>query len=78
MRQRSRRVLRAALDRAQDNLTHVRARTVVLSPAATMQRGYAVLQTATGTVVRAADEVSDGDVLRARLADGEVRVVVGP
>ena len=78
MRDRSRRVLTAALDRAGDNLTHTRARVTALSPAATLERGYAVLQRADGAVVRRAAEVTAGDPLRARLAEGEVSVVVQP
>jgi exodeoxyribonuclease VII large subunit len=78
MRDRSRRVLTAALDRAGDNLAHTRARVTALSPAATLDRGYAVLQRADGAVVRRATEVGAGDPLRARLAEGELSVVVQP
>ena len=78
LRDRSRRVLTAALDRAGDNLAHTRARVTALSPAATLERGYAVLQRADGAVVRRAAEVAAGDPLRARLAEGEVAVVVQP
>ncbi len=76
LRDRSRRVLTAALDRAGDNLTHTRARVTALSPAATLERGYAVLQRADGRVVRRAAEVASGDPLRARLAEGEVALTV--
>jgi exodeoxyribonuclease VII large subunit len=74
---RSRRVLRSALDRAGDNLAHTRARVTALSPAATLDRGYAVLQRRDGQVVRGPGEVSPGDLLRARLATGELAVTVG-
>ena len=75
---RSRRTLRHRLERAEDELEHTRARVVALSPAATLKRGYAVLQHEDGTVVRAADEVADEESLRARVAEGEftVRAVV--
>lgn len=76
LRQRARRVLDAALDRASDNLEHTLARVTALSPAATLQRGYAVLQDAAGHVVRRADDVAVGDHLRARLSEGELRVEV--
>ena len=72
LRDRGRRVLRAALDRAGDDLAHTRARVTALSPAATLERGYAVLQRADGTVVRRSADVAAGDALRARLAEGEV------
>ena len=48
LRDRSRRSLRHALDRAADNLDHQRARVRALSPLATLERGYAVLQDADG------------------------------
>ena len=76
LRDRGRRCLAAALDRAADNLAHTRARVTALSPAATLRRGYAVLQRADGQVVRAPADVRPGDPLRARLADGELTVEV--
>lgn len=78
LRDRGRRCLGAALDRAADNLAHTRARVAALSPAATLQRGYAVLQRADGHVVRRPDDVAAGDPLRARLAEGELAVEVLP
>ncbi|MFF8804055.1 exodeoxyribonuclease VII large subunit [Streptomyces omiyaensis] len=71
---RSRRVLGHLLDRADSELAHTRARVRALSPAATLERGYAVLQRTDGAVVRAAEEVAEGEELRARVADGEFRV----
>lgn len=76
--ERARRTLRHRLERAEDELTHTRARVVALSPAATLHRGYAVLQREDGTVIRAADETSEGDKLRARVSEGELNVTVGP
>ncbi|MDQ1666881.1 MAG: exodeoxyribonuclease large subunit [Actinomycetota bacterium] len=76
LRGRSRRTLSAALDRAGDNLGHTRARVTALSPAATLDRGYAVLQRAEGTVVRRAADTTVGEVLRARVAEGELGVEV--
>lgn len=75
--QRARRTLGHRLDRAEDDLSHTRARVVALSPAATLERGYAVLQRADGTVVRSAEEAREGDALRARVAEGEFGVTVG-
>jgi exodeoxyribonuclease VII large subunit len=74
---RSRRTLGHLLDRADSELTHTHARVVALSPAATLKRGYAVLQRADGHVVRDPDEVTEGEALRARVADGEFTVKVG-
>jgi exodeoxyribonuclease VII large subunit len=73
---RGRRTLGHLLDRADSELTHTHARVVALSPAATLQRGYAVLQKADGHVVRDPDEVAEGEALRARVAEGEFTVRV--
>ncbi|MEU9999039.1 exodeoxyribonuclease VII large subunit [Streptomyces sp. NPDC050848] len=77
---RSRRTLGHLLDRADSELSHTRARVRALSPAATMERGYAVLQRADGSVVRSPEEVAVDEELRARVVAGEftVRRVVGP
>ncbi|GGS16273.1 exodeoxyribonuclease 7 large subunit [Streptomyces humidus] len=74
---RSRRTFGHLLDRADSELTHTHARVVALSPAATLKRGYAVLQRADGHVVRDPGEVTADDVLRARVAEGEFTVRVG-
>ncbi|AJE42304.1 exodeoxyribonuclease VII large subunit [Streptomyces nodosus] len=73
---RSRRTLRHLLDRAESELAHTHARVVALSPAATLRRGYAVLQKADGHVVRSPQEASEGEALRARVAEGEFTVRV--
>ncbi|MGW1406289.1 exodeoxyribonuclease VII large subunit [Streptomyces sp. NPDC002403] len=75
---RSRRVLGHLLDRADSELAHTRARVVALSPAATLERGYAVLQRADGHVVRNPEDAgAPGEVLRARVSGGEFAVRVG-
>ncbi|MFE9724550.1 exodeoxyribonuclease VII large subunit [Streptomyces sp. NPDC005794] len=74
---RSRRVLGHLLDRADSELAHTRARVVALSPAATLERGYAVLQRPDGHVVRSpADAGAPGEELRARVSEGEFTVRV--
>jgi exodeoxyribonuclease VII large subunit len=77
-RDRGRRCLRHRLDAAADELRHTRARLRALSPAATMARGYAVVQRADGHVVLDAAEVAAGDRLRIRVAAGEFSAAVGP
>jgi exodeoxyribonuclease VII large subunit len=72
--ERSRRVLGHLLDRADAELSHTLARVVALSPAATLRRGYAVLQRPDGTVVRSPADVASADLLRARVAEGEFTV----
>jgi exodeoxyribonuclease VII large subunit len=74
LRDRARRCLTAALDRAGDELTHTRARLVALSPAATLRRGYAIVQREDGAVVREAGAVGAGERLLVRLADGRLAV----
>jgi exodeoxyribonuclease VII large subunit len=49
-----------------------------LSPAATLERGYAVVQTGDDVVVRSPDEVAAGDLVRVRVARGEFAAEVRP
>ena len=77
LRDRGSRAITSRLDRAQQDLTHTLARVVALSPQATLDRGYAVVQTPDGAVVRDADDMALGDILMVRLAKGELRVQVG-
>ncbi|MFJ5923199.1 exodeoxyribonuclease VII large subunit [Kitasatospora sp. NPDC092948] len=74
--ERARRVLGHRLDHAQTDLGHALARVVALSPLATLERGYAVLQREDGTVVTDPGQPAAGEALRARVAGGafEVRV----
>jgi exodeoxyribonuclease VII large subunit len=74
LRDRAVRCATGQLDRAQHDLDHTRARVVALSPQATLDRGYAVVQTPDGAVVRDAADVVLGETLRIRLAEGELRV----
>ena len=72
LRDRSRRVLTHALARAGDDITHQRARARALSPLATLQRGYAVVQAADGSVVASTAQTEVGADLSIRLTDGRV------
>ncbi|GIJ28633.1 exodeoxyribonuclease 7 large subunit [Micromonospora qiuiae] len=78
LRQRAERCLAHRLDAADDELRHTLARLRALSPAATLDRGYAIVQRPDGHVVRAATEVSPGAPLRIRLAQGELSTTVNP
>jgi exodeoxyribonuclease VII large subunit len=73
---RARRCLGHQLDRAADDTGHQRARARALSPLATLQRGYAVLQDADGHVVTSAAAASAqaGAALTVRVADGRIHV----
>lgn len=77
LRDRTRRCLAGALDRAADELSHTRARLLALSPAATLKRGYAIVQRPGESVVRAAAEVKEGDELLIRLSDGRLSATAG-
>jgi exodeoxyribonuclease VII large subunit len=72
LRDRARRSLGHSLDRATDNLDHQRARARALSPLATLQRGYAVLQDDAGHVIGSVADVAAGAPVSVRVADGRV------
>ncbi|HEX6968153.1 MAG TPA: exodeoxyribonuclease VII large subunit [Micromonosporaceae bacterium] len=76
LRGRAARCLEHRLDAADGDLRHTLARLRALSPAATLARGYAIVQRGDGQVVRAATDVTAGDPLRVRLAEGELRATV--
>ncbi|MEJ7741447.1 MAG: exodeoxyribonuclease VII large subunit [Nocardioidaceae bacterium] len=74
---RGRRSLDHQLTRASDDLDHRLARVQALSPLATLERGYAVVQSADGTeVLTDAGQVEIGDRVTARLARGRLVAVV--
>ena len=72
LRDRARRTLGHCLARAVDDLGHRRARVRALSPLATLQRGYAVLQNTDGHVITSTEGVAVGDVVSARLSVGRL------
>jgi exodeoxyribonuclease VII large subunit len=72
LRDRASRCFAAQLDHAGTDLSHSLARVLALSPQATLDRGYAVVQRTDGAVVRDADDVVLGEALRVRLAKGEI------
>lgn len=72
VRDRARRAVAARLDRAGDQVGHLRLQVRALSPLATLERGYAVVRTASGAVLRDPSEVGAGDALRVRVAGGDL------
>ena len=66
-------VKRASQDGAQ-KLHRLAGLLRLLSPAATLERGYALVFAKDGALIRSARELAAGDHLRLRLADGEVPV----
>jgi len=73
---RARRQIGHQLDRAHDDVAHRLARVRALSPLATLERGYAVVQTADGTVVTDVAGLSPGDTVDTRLADGRFTATI--
>lgn len=76
--ERARRSVSASLDRAQDGLDHTRARLLALSPAATLRRGYAIVQRDDASVVRYAAQVAEGETLTIRFAEDQLNAVASP
>jgi exodeoxyribonuclease VII large subunit len=76
LRTRARRTLVHRVESAERDLEHARARVAALSPAATLDRGYAVVQRADGALVRDPADIADGELLRVRVAGGRFAVRV--
>ena len=80
LRERARRAVLARLSTEQHGLASTKARLTTLGPAATLARGYAVVQRVTPTgvdgVLRSTTEAPPGTHLRVRVADGAVHAVV--
>jgi exodeoxyribonuclease VII large subunit len=76
LRSRARRTVTHRLDAADRDLEHARARVTALSPAATLERGYALVQRADGSLVRDPDAVADEERLTVRVAGGRLPVRV--
>ncbi len=67
--------MNTALARHIDGILHLRAQVRALSPQKTLDRGYAVVQLADGSVVRAPEQVCADAALRIRVAAGEFAAV---
>jgi exodeoxyribonuclease VII large subunit len=77
--ERSRRAVAALVAAERAALDHTRARLTTLGPAATLARGYAVVQRVdeegNPRVLRSTAEAPDGTRLRVRVADGAVHAI---
>ena len=58
------------IEAGQRDLQHLTARVRALSPAATLERGYAIVTNADGEIIRDASTTSSGDFVRVRVAQG--------
>jgi exodeoxyribonuclease VII large subunit len=72
--ERARRCFATGLERASDEVGHIRGRLLALSPAATLRRGYAIVQSLDGRVVRRATDVAAGERLMVRFAEDQLKV----
>lgn len=72
--ERGRLAMATTVDRAGDDLTHLRARLIAMSPAATLRRGYAIVQRSDASVVLSARQVAAGDPLTVRFASDQLQV----
>ena len=75
LRGRATTAMTAEIRRDADRINHLRAQVRALSPQKTLDRGYAVVQLADGSVVRQADAVPGEAELRIRVAEGEFGAV---
>lgn len=66
----ARTIIGSRLDRSRDGIEHLARQVRALSPLATLERGYAVVQTAQGDVVRSPEGAAVGDPLSIRVAGG--------
>jgi exodeoxyribonuclease VII large subunit len=73
----ARRDVTRLVDAESDRVGHLAARLSTLGPAATLARGYAVVQTVDGTaaVLRSTADAPEGTALRIRVADGALGAV---
>jgi exodeoxyribonuclease VII large subunit len=72
----ARRDIRRLVATETDRIGHLSARLSTLGPAATLARGYAVVQTtADGAVLRTTEDAPAGTRLRVRVADGAISAV---
>src|SRR5690606_37046461 len=72
----ARHLLDAALLRGSGEIGRLAAQVRALSPASTLDRGYAVVQRSDRSVVRAADDVAVGDPVHVRIAAGALDATV--
>lgn len=70
----ARTLIGSRLDRARDQIDHLGRQVRSLSPLATLERGYAVVQSARGAVIRSPEDSTVGEPLSVRVAGGRFGV----
>ena len=78
LRDRSNRAFAQQLNLAKEELKQIKARVRALSPQATLDRGYSVVQLLDGRIVTDPKKLKNGDLLRLRLAKGETNATATP
>ena len=76
LRRRAHGRVEARLHRERDRVSHLRTQARVLSPASTLERGYAIVQRPEGEVVASRTDLGVDDLLRVTVADGDFAVRV--
>jgi len=76
LRQRLLSSIERKLERDRATLRHSGRALHAISPLATLERGYSIIFDANGKVVRSSKGIDEGTPLRARLADGELPLIV--
>jgi exodeoxyribonuclease VII large subunit len=74
LKDRATRRVRSNVHRAGDQIEHLRSQVRALSPLATLERGYAVVQHADGRIVMDRADVEADELLRVRVARGDFGV----
>jgi exodeoxyribonuclease VII large subunit len=69
-------VIQQTLRQRRDKLEHAAQTLNVVSPLATLGRGYAIVRDSQGNIIREASEVAQGDTISARVARGEMTAKV--
>lgn len=76
LRTRARAAVSQRVVRSRDEVTQLRARVTALSPQQTLERGYVLMQTEAGQLVRDATLLSPGDTVNVRAATGSLDATV--
>ncbi len=75
-RERWKTALRRVLERKQQVCQHAQTRLDLLSPSNAMRRGYSILMGQQGGIIRSVRETREGDIIRAKIMDGEITATV--
>lgn len=76
LRTRARAAVSQRVVRSRDEVAQLRARVSALSPQQTLERGYVLMQTETGQLVRDATLLSPGDTVKVRAAIGSLDATI--